>query len=168
MATLYMMLGLPGSGKSTTAEIICQITGAVHLSSDNFRLALFPQPTFTQDEHDQLYFALNNLCRDLLASGKSVVYDANLNRYEHRVEKYDLAVSLGATTQLLWLQTDTSLAKRRRTTTQQTALLPPGEESGRMFDRVAELFQPPKKNEPHIGLDGTRITPKYLRQVLGL
>src|SRR5215207_7043841 len=101
MPTLYLMFGYPGAGKTTTAEAIATLTGAVHLSSDKVRLELFPRPAFSQAEHDALYKTLNLRTEELLRQGKDVVYDANLNRYQHRKEKYDICQQTGATPKLL-------------------------------------------------------------------
>src|SRR2546430_16282489 len=112
-ATLYMMLGYPGAGKTTAAGIIAELTGAVRLSSDELRLRVFKQPAFTQAEHDAVYATLDYLTELLLAEGGSVVYDANLNRFEHRQEKYDLCERTKARPVVLWLQTSVELAKKR-------------------------------------------------------
>jgi len=85
-AKLYLMLGYPGAGKTTTAHILSELTGAVRLSSDDFRFAMFPQPTFSNDEHATLYRTLDFVTEMLLANGVSVIYDANLNRYQHRAD----------------------------------------------------------------------------------
>lgn len=66
MATLYLMMGYPGAGKTTTAEVVEKLTGAVHLSSDKLRLQIAPQPTFSTQEHDELYAKLNQMTEDLL------------------------------------------------------------------------------------------------------
>lgn len=160
--TLYLLMGLPGSGKTTAARHIAKFTGAVHLSSDNFRLSMFEAPTFSQDEHDSLYKMLDYMCELLLKNGTSVVYDANLNRLEHRKEKYALAKKLKVPTKLLWLQVHTDTAKKRRIETQHPGLVPHHENPHDMFDRIASVMEEPKKTEPYIALDGTKITKAYI------
>ena len=161
-----MLLGLPGSGKTTTAKEIAKLTGAVHLSSDTFRLSLFETPQFTQDEHDALYKMLDYMCELLLTSGTSVVYDANLNRLIHRQEKYRLAKKLGVKTQLLWLQVHKDLARERRINTQHHGLVPSHETPHNMFERIAGVFEAPLKSEKYIALDGTKISDEYIVQKL--
>ena len=53
--TLYLLMGLPGSGKSTLGKLLQSETKAIRISSDEYRLLIFPEPTFTQKEHDNLY-----------------------------------------------------------------------------------------------------------------
>lgn len=161
-------MGLPGSGKTTAAKQICIITDAIHLSSDDYRLNLFRQPQFTQDEHDSLYKILDYLCEILLKNGISVVYDANLNRRIHRNEKYRLAKKIGAQTVLLRLQVHKDLAKERRLATQHHGLVPKHETPHDMFERIANILEEPGTDEPHIELDGTKITKEYLAEQLRL
>lgn len=167
--TLYLMMGLPGAGKTTAAGIIAELTGAVHLSSDQARVMLWPEPDFSEEEHQALYEYLNEQTEKLLKSGKSVVYDANLNRYEHRQEKYDLAHRLEVETVLCWVKTPREIAKTRRI--EETAhhhLVKPGENAGEMFERIAHLIEEPHENEPYIEIDGTKITPEHIKTQLSL
>lgn len=163
---LYLLLGLPGSGKTTAARAISELTGAVHLSSDSFRLSLFENPTFSQDEHDSLYKMLDYMCELLLQNGTSVVYDANLNRYSHRAEKYSLAKKTGALARLFLLQVHRDTAKKRRIDTQHPDLVPLNENPHDMFDRIADVFEPPQANEKFTELDGTKITNDYVSSLL--
>ena len=163
---LYLLLGLPGSGKTTAAQKIAEVTGAVHLSSDGFRLSLFETPTFSQDEHDSLYKMLDYMCELLLKNGTSVVYDANLNRLIHRQQKYQMAKRLGADVKLYWLQVHRDTAKQRRLDTQDPLLIPKNESAHDLFERVADVFEPPKKTETYKALDGTKITAPYIQKHL--
>lgn len=163
------MMGLPGAGKTTAAEIIEELTGAVRLSSDEARLMLWPEPEFNEEEHQALYEYLDEQTEKLLKSGKSVVYDANLNRYEHRQEKYQLAHELGIEVMLCWVQTPREVARNRRI--EEMAhhhLVAPGETAAQMFDRVALLIEEPSENEPFTVLDGTKLNHEYIKNALEL
>lgn len=166
-ATLHLMMGLPGAGKTTLAKHIQHITKAARLSSDDYRINIFPQPTFSQKEHDDLYAILNHSTEHLLASGRDVIYDANLNRKEHREEKYKLAQKLDANVVLWWVKTPQELARDRRISEQDSMLLPEGESAERMFDRIAKVIEPPDENEHHITVDGTHISRKTIEKLLG-
>lgn len=159
-------MGLPGSGKTTLAKHLQKLTGALRLSSDDFRLLLFPEPTFSQKEHDNLYKILDHNVEHLLSAGTDVIYDANLNRRIHRDEKYALAKKYDARVILWWLQTPDELSKQRRVTEQNHALLPVGETPGNMFDRIASVFEPPSDNEPVQTIDGTDIDIKEVQRLL--
>ena len=164
--TLHLLMGLPGAGKTTFAKHLEHITGAQRLSSDEVRLKLFPRPCFSQDEHDHLYHDLDLEVEDSLASGKSVIYDANLNRRQHRQEKYTLAKKYDATVILWWIQAPEPLAMKRRVDEQNHLLLPEGETPQRMFERIAAILEAPDSAEPHTIVNGTIITDDYVRELL--
>jgi predicted kinase len=168
--TLYLMMGLPGAGKTTTAKIIEKLTGAVRLSSDEARLMLWDEPNFSEPEHQALYEYLDDQTKHLLQSGCSVIYDANLNRLKHRQEKYDLAKSLGAETKLIWVKVPKKLAKDRRIedASHHHLVTPKDEDPGTMFERVAGVIEEPDANESYLEIDGTKISTEYVRQQLNL
>ena len=164
--TLHLLMGLPGSGKTTLAKHLQKITKAIRLSSDDFRLLLFPEPTFSQVEHDNLYNILDHNVEHLLAAGKDVIYDANLNRRIHRDEKYQLARKYEADVKLWWLRTPDELAKKRRIDDQNHTLIPEGETPEKMFDRIATVFEAPHKDEAYIEFDCTEITKARVAEYL--
>lgn len=167
--TLYLMMGLPGAGKTTIAKLIEKITGAVRLSSDEARIMLWENPDFSDEEHQALYEYLDDQTKHLLQAGKSVVYDANLNRREHRQEKYDLASTLGIKVVLCWVKTPRQLAKERRIEdTSHHHLVTKDEDPASMFERIADIIEEPGTEEPCLKLDGTKITPDYVKSVLNL
>ncbi len=165
-ATLHLLMGLPGAGKSTLASTLHAITGATVLSSDETRLKLFAQPCFSQAEHDKLYDILDHNLEHLLEAGQHAVYDANLNRRHHRTEKYILAKKYGANVRLWWVQAPKELAKQRRMSEQNHDLIPEGETSDRMFERIAAVLEAPQADEPFIKVDGTKITQDYIKLLL--
>lgn len=164
--TLYLLMGLPGAGKTTLGKLIEEITEATYLSSDEYRLMLFKKPCFSQEEHDMLYATLDHNVLHLLEAGHDVVYDANLNRLIHRQEKYELAKKYGANVKLFWVKTTDELAKKRRVSKQDDRLIPEGETSERMFDRIASVFEPPEKDESYTPISGTDMTSQKVEDLL--
>jgi predicted kinase len=164
--TLHLLMGLPGAGKTTLANILQKLTKSARLSSDDHRLIIYPEPTFSQKEHDDLYALIDHSAEHLLQAGHGVIYDANLNRYSHRKEKYDLAKKYNADVVLWWVRTPKELAKKRRVSEQDKNLIPEGETPERMFDRIANILEEPGKDEKHFEVDGTLITTEIVKNYL--
>ena len=164
--TLFMMFGYPGAGKTTTAKIIEEVGGAARLSSDELRLELFPNPTYSQEEHDAVYAELNKRAEALLSEGKSVIYDANLNRYQHRLEKYELAERTHARPVLFWIQTPRELARERAVMRGHHHLVPKDETFETMFDRVSSVIEEPQEDEPVYTIDGVNLDKNAVSEIL--
>lgn len=165
---LYLMLGYPGSGKTTAAKTIHELSGAVHLWADNIRRERFGKPTYTHQENLALYDHLNELTAELLAAGNSVVFDTNFNFYKDRRKLAALAAEHGARSVVVWVRTPKDLARARATKdahTQTTRVL--GDIPLERFERISSNLQPPREDEACIELDGTKITQDYIRSTLG-
>lgn len=82
---LIVMVGLPASGKSTTAkDIIGDRDDIVYLSSDLLRLELFGNID-DQSHNGEVFNEMAKRTKEVLKNGKHVVYDAtNINRKRRR------------------------------------------------------------------------------------
>lgn len=164
-----MMLGIPGAGKTSIAEYIADITKAVHVSSDQFRKHMFDNPeNITEIEHDQIYDMLDYIAEQILKSGKSVIYDANLNQYVHRLEKYQICKDVGAEPKLVWVKTSEEVARKRAT--EQADLHPQHRPFGNMraetFERLAAQMEEPKKDEKAAVISGDEINKTEIKTVV--
>jgi predicted kinase len=162
------MVGFPGAGKTTTAKLVSNITGAAHLWADQERHKMFPSPTHKPPESHKLYDHLNDVTDSLLSEGKSVVFDTNFNFYKDRERLRQIAASHGANTIILWLTTSKDIAKQRsvheRTLRNNYEYILPESE----FERMSNHLQSPRPDEAYIKLDGTKITPQYIKAKLNL
>lgn len=154
---LFLMFGYPGAGKSTAAKIIQKHIAAEYLSSDLVRIELFPSPTYTQKEHDTVYATLDKRAEAFLKAGKSVIYDGNLNRYEHRLEKYALCEASDARPVLLWIRTPKGIARNRAVLRGHRHLVPQNETFDSMFERVSKAMEEPREDEPVYTIDGVEL-----------
>ncbi|HET8992035.1 MAG TPA: AAA family ATPase, partial [Candidatus Saccharimonadales bacterium] len=70
---LYLFIGYPGAGKTAVAKIIADHSNAYHLWADVERHKLFPHPTHSTEESNELYDKLNTATEYMLGHGKSVI-----------------------------------------------------------------------------------------------
>lgn len=162
-----MMVGYPGAGKTTVSKIIHELTGAVHLWADHERRQMFANPTHSHEENLKLYDHLNKVAEDLLAEGKSVIFDTNFNFFKDRDHMRNIASRQDAKCRLVWLTTPKETAKQRAT------LESHGKETrvfGNMleqdFERMSRNLQPPRDNEKPIKIDGTSLTKEKVQKLL--
>jgi len=164
---LYLMVGYPGSGKTTVARIIHELTGAVHLWADHERQQMFKNPQHSHEENIKLYDELNDRTEELLRAGKSVIFDTNFNFYKDREHLRRIAARNGVHAVVMWVTTPQNLARERATQhsdgvdTRVWGNMPAND-----FDRIARNLQPPKEDEHVIELNGVGITPDYIQQKL--
>lgn len=77
---IYVTVGIPGSGKSTWAEMHRDELNAIVHSSDNIRSELLGNIN-DQTQNDKVFRILHQRIKDDLRAGKNVIYDAtSLNR----------------------------------------------------------------------------------------
>ena len=160
------MLGYTGAGKTTAAEIIAQLTGAIHLASDRMRLDIFKKTQLSRQEHQQLYKTIDKKTEELLAAGKSIIYDANLNKLAYREEKYAIAKRTNAKVVLIWVKVTKPLAKLRATKSQDSERRPLGNLGEETFERVVAETEQPSESEKPIELDGMDVTQASVKQAL--
>lgn len=73
--TFTMMVGLPGSGKSTYAKLLAGQTGAIYLSTDELRKELTgAEDCFDKDR--EVFSFIRRTAKESLLAGNDVIYDA--------------------------------------------------------------------------------------------
>jgi len=114
-------IGFPGSGKTTFARKLASEINAVTLSSDALRVAMFGsrkrmEQIRKQDEsrlYQDVYGAMGYAAKQILESGTSVIYDAQLSKRRDRRQIEAIAKECGATPVIVWMRTDKDVALKR-------------------------------------------------------
>ena len=92
---LYLVCGLPGTGKSTVARELERLTGGVVLRTDEIRKRILSDPKYTPEEKQKVYDALFRTAESLLRMGKDVILDATFYKRGNREDAKKLAENAG-------------------------------------------------------------------------
>ena len=146
MATLFLMIGLPGAGKTVWARELAARHAALRLSPDAWMIPLFGDSA-ADGGRDVLEGRLITVALDVLGLGTNVVLDFGLWAREERSALRWLAASVGARSQLVYLPIDriTQLARINQRWTQESQTTFPMTEAD--VDRWRRQFQVPDAGE---------------------
>jgi len=144
--TLFLMVGLPGAGKTTRATQMAGECRALRLTPDQWMIPLFGEPTAGR-KRDTLEGRLITVAMQALRLGTNVVLDFGLWGRDERSALRWLARSAGASCQVVYLPVtrDVQVARvahRQATTPHRTFPMPEAD-----LDRWREQFQAPDAAE---------------------
>lgn len=105
MATLFLMVGLPGAGKTTRARALADEFGALRLSPDEWMIPLFGEPE-ASGKRDVLEGRLVWLAMQALQLGMGVILDFGLWGRDERSSLRWLAATVGASSEVVYLPID--------------------------------------------------------------
>jgi predicted kinase len=119
-ATMLLMVGLPGAGKTTRAKELARAHRALRLTPDEWMISLF-DGTQPDGKRDLLEGLLISVALQALRLGTSVVLDFGLWSRDERSALRWLARSAGASCQVIYLPVDQDLQRARIAHRQATA-----------------------------------------------
>ncbi len=96
---LIIVSGLIASGKTTVAKYIAEKINATFLRTDVLRREIYPNPTYSDDEVNDIYQRVFQQAKISLQQGKNVVLDATFSKQKMR----DQAKSIAEEAQTLFL-----------------------------------------------------------------
>ncbi|NIO20207.1 MAG: AAA family ATPase [Candidatus Aenigmarchaeota archaeon] len=88
---LYIVCGLPGTGKTTMAKKIADHTKSFVLNTDIIRKRIMEDPKYTEHEKELVYKLLFDMAEKFLATGKNVILDGTFYRKELRERAKEIA-----------------------------------------------------------------------------
>lgn len=148
--TLYMLCGLPGSGKSVRAQELEAAGEGVLLNADSWVCQLYPDDAeaAARDERKFLVHQVQwELVERLLTGGVSVILDWGVWSREERHHYRERARELGARVQTVFL--DQPIEKLHERLADRNLDPPPGtfRISAEELDEWAAIFEPPTPDE---------------------
>jgi len=117
MKTLYIMVGVGFSGKSTLSKRIAEYKDAVLVSQDGIWLEKEKELNLIEDSDKDWHMILNiakQRIRDELAKDNSVVFDHVNLRHSHREVMGSIAKEFGARLIVVYLDTPLDIQKERQ------------------------------------------------------
>lgn len=154
---LYLFIGYPGAGKTTVAKMITDITDGAHLWADQERHKMFGRPTHSRQESLELYEELNKRTEELLAAGKTVIFDTNFNFAADRQQLRELAARQGAETVVVWITVPEDIAKSRAVHIDDTRNGYSSSMTEEQFEKIISKLEPPTEDEKVIKIDGMKL-----------
>jgi predicted kinase len=151
---LFVMVGLPGAGKTTRARQIEVQRQALRLTPDDWILPLFGEPE-PAEKRDVLEGRFVWLALRSLRLGMNVVLDFGVWGRDERMALRSLAASAGAPCELIYLEIEPDEQKRRIERRFRAHPEATFEMSGDDLERSMLLFQTPDQGE----LDAGEIDP---------
>ena len=151
MATLHMMVGLPGSGKTTEAKRLEQKYNALRLTPDEWQYFLYGHD-ISNPEHDERHTKVEELMWEItvkvLQLGVDVVLDFGFWTKSERDEFRRKAHAIGADSKIHYMDVPDDVIWERLSVRNKSA----GENAvfyvgKKEFDEWSELFEAPTKEE---------------------
>lgn len=140
-----MLVGIPGSGKSTHAKSLSRNKNAIHLSSDNIRAELYGDESI-QGNPSEVFEIMHKRTLEALANGDNVIYDAtNVTRRDRASIMSKIPKYVQTECHIVWAPIETCIerdSKRERSV---------GKD---VIDKMLKRFQAPYYDE---GFDSVLI-----------
>jgi len=152
--TMFVMVGLPATGKTSRARELASAHGALRLTPDEWMIPLFGQ-TQPEGKRNIVEGRLIWLALSALRIGVDVVLDFGVWGKDERSALRALAASVGATCELVYLQVDDAEQWRRVQTRSVADAATTFAMTKAELERWRHSFQPPDATE----LETTVIDP---------
>jgi predicted kinase len=132
-----MVVGLPGTGKSTFSRALAHHIGAHHLNSDVIRAEIGLRGKYSPSDKAKVYGMLEERTEALLKAGATVIIDATLYRQDLRQTYTNLAQQLRCPIKWIELHTGEATIKERVSKKR-----PYSEADMAVYEKIKTLYEP--------------------------
>src|SRR3954454_2132865 len=144
--SMFVMVGLPAAGKTSRARELASAWSALRLTPDEWMIPLFGQEQ-PEGKRNVLEGRMIWLALSALRSGVNVVLDFGVWGKDERSALRALAASIGATSELVYLEVDEEEQWRRVQARSGTDAATTFEMTKADLERWRRIFQPPDATE---------------------
>ena len=161
---LILLVGPPGTGKSTVAQRVRDVSGADIVQTDAIRKSLVPRPTYLPAESAWVHRVAQQRLRQKLSQGQNVIFDATNLRKAHRSALLQLAEGVGAKCLVLVLWAPEMVIKERLQRRHDTPdISDKSDADWTVYQHLIRSFEPVEV--PHIVLNTTVDIAPAVRRV---
>ncbi|MBM3947392.1 MAG: ATP-binding protein [SAR202 cluster bacterium] len=152
---LVMLVGLPGTGKTTFAARLAERFPLAVVESDAMRKTLFPRPTYSPAESRRVFAAIHEVLGRLLAERVPALLDATNLVEANRRELYQIAEGAGARLFIVRLTAPDEVVRRRLAERLATRAVAENSDAGwAVYEKLRKRQSP--LTRPHVELDTSR------------
>ena len=149
---LYVVCGLPGTGKSTVAELVSGLKSGIHIRSDVERRVIFKldfdkhyyrgfeQDVYSPEATCMTYRKMHEMADKLLENHKTVILDATYSRRELLDEVIRVATTKNVPIKLLYCKTSDEIARERITAKREAY---ESDATWAVYQKMKQRFTPP-------------------------
>ncbi len=157
-ATVYIICGFIGAGKTTFAKKLEKETGAVRITKDEWLISLFGHdPSIPDyDKYDQQICEISRrIAFQFAEKGVDVIIDEGFWEKEQRDKMRNKIESLGAKAILYYVNTPIEIMRERTLGRNNNLSRDSFNINGEMFDNYLKHWQPPNGDERCIIVDSS-------------
>ena len=162
-STLYLMCGLPFSGKTTLAQSLAAQCGFVHLDLDVLarEKSLLPEEGINDEQWGHIFHDVYQQVATLLASGQSVIVDAVNFDKAGRNRFRTIAQQSGSFVYVIYINLPVQEIEKRRQVTKANAERPPVRDED--FVELTAEFEIPALEENLLIYNGTQSISEWVQ-----
>ena len=146
----FILMGMPGSGKTYLARQLSKTFSAAHVSAEQIRSELLEKPSFSPEEEEAVKNMMFLMSEQFLANNLATVFDSSASTKAARKQLAQFGRGLKAKPMIIWQQIDRTSAWSRCQERQQQ---PTDDDTHHtaidreVFDRFVSLIEEPTREE---------------------